>query len=353
MQLAEPVPMKNAEDQGTAKDGSGLLFCSLQDAVAQFCAVTAGKILFVSDEGACDALAFAARLPRAISVVLTGADALPLFAVPDTVGAVFAAGREEALNAARFYAAVRRAPCALAPADAAMFGVFEDMGWVFSDGERVFAPLARTKVFCDVALLTPSLAEARARLALARLARFEARALTAFGTPKREVCAAAGNSAEEIAAANAALRKSELAGAWRGEGEALARLYPQPSAIRAFCELAALYGAFFGRGKPKKYFVPDYAARARRAGVSYADVRIPTAEEYARRALVLERRRSEFRAEVDGICRDVPAEMRSVCAFSQKNLQYSGISDALRTLPERCPEGLSALIRDFGLLDGI
>lgn len=350
MQLAEHVPMTNAVETGRTKDGDELHFCSLADAVAAFAAETAGKILFVSD-GEAPALAFAARLKRAISVVLDGADALPLFPAPDTVGAVFAAGGESTLIAARFFASVRRVPCAVAPTDGACFGIFGDMGSVFLDGASMEMPLARAKIFCDVALMEPRLDEARARLLLARLARFEARALSAFGSHREQLCAAEGNTPEEIVRANAALRRSEAAGAWRGEGATLARLYPKPAAFRAFYELSALYAAFFGCGRPRKYVVPDYAARAKRAGVSAAEVCIPTAEEYARRALVLERRRSDLLAEVQGILRGAAAETRSVCAFLKKNGGIGGISDALETLPEHCPNGLTAIIRDFGLLE--
>ena len=76
-------------------------------------------------------------------------------------------------------------------------------------------------------------------------------------------------------------------------------------------------------------------------------MRIPTAEEYARRALILERRRSDLLAEIRAIDR----ETHSVCAVLKKSGENSGISDALRTLPEHCPDGLSAIIRDFGLME--
>ncbi len=347
MQLAGHVPMTNAVETGRTKDGDELHFCSLADAVAAFAAETAGKILFVSDGEACHALAFAARLKRAISVVLDGADALPLFSVPDAVGAVFAAGGESTMTAARFFASVRRVPCAVAPADGACFGIFGDMGSVFLDDTPMNVPLSRAKIFCDVALMEPRLDEAQARLMLARLARFEARALSAFGFQREQLCAAEGDTPEEIVRANAALRRSELGGAWQGEGAVLARLYPKPTAFRAFYELSSLYGAFFGRGRPRKYVVPDYAARAKRAGVSAADVHIPSAEEYARRALILERRRSDLFSEMQVILR----ETHNGCAFLKKNGENGGISDALYSLPEHCPQGLSAIIRDFGLME--
>ncbi len=351
MQIAERVPMTNAVETGKAEDGDELHFCSLADAVAEFAAETAGKILFVSDGETCPALAFAARLKRAISVVLDGADALPLFSVPDTVGAVFAAGGEEALLAARFFAAVRRVPCAVAPSDGTCYGVFGDMGSVFLDGAPMNVPLSRAKIFCDVALMAPRLDEARARLMLARLARFEARALSAFGFHRTQLCAAEGETAEEIVRANAALCRSEAAGAWPGEGAALVRLRPKLTAFCTFFELSALYTAFFGCGRPRKYAVPDYAARAERAGVGYGEVRIPTAEEYARRALILERRRSDLLPEVQAIVRGAPQKTRSVLTFLKETRENGGISDALRTLPEHCPDGLCAVIRDFGLMD--
>ncbi len=354
MALAAPsLPKRKAAD-GDPLRTEDILFCPLPEAAERFSARTAGTILFLSDGGSCPSLAFAARMPRALSIVLDGPDALPLFAAPDGVGAVFAAGREETVRAARFFAAVRDIPCAVAPSDGACDGVFGGMGSVFVDGEAQTVPLAEADLFCDTAFMAPSLGGARARVALAKLARFEARALTAFGREKRGVCEARPGeraAAEEVVRANIALRLAEADGAWPGEGAVLFRLYPVPDAWRAFCELTALYAAFFGRGRPRKYFVPDYRERARRAGVPYAGVEIPTPEEVARRALILEERRADFGREIALIARGKSAESDSVYAFSKKAAKNKGVSEELKILPERSPDGLAAVIRDFGLME--
>lgn len=346
-----PVPKRKPEAGGEATDG--LHFCTVEEAVASFSARTAGKTLFLSDARSYPRLAFAATRPRALSVVLEGADALPLFAMPEGVGAVFAAGGEETLRAARFFAAVRGVPCALAPADGALYGVFPASGTVVLDGERLTAPLKEGEVYCDVAFLQPSLPDALARISLARLARFEVRALAVFGGELRPVAPAEPReiTAESVVRANAALRRSEAEGAWQGEGTVLAQMYPMPDARRAARELAALYRAFFRCGKPRKYAVANYAARARQTGAAYGELHIPTPEEYARRALLLERRRADLARELDLVVRQNSSEIDSVYTFSQKAAVYRGVSAELFSLPERSTSGLSAIIRDFGLLE--
>lgn len=353
MQFAAPSVPKTTPLAGEdAKDGGGLHFCSVEEGVARFRGRTAGKLLLVSDARSYARLAFASSSPRALSVVLDGADVLPLFAMPDGVGAIFAAGGEETLTAARFFAEVRRVPCALAPSDAALYGAYPPSGTVLSDGVRMQAPLRDAELFCDVAFMRPSLSSALARVGLARLARFEARALAVFAEERPPLKDAPLPSAEpeNIVRANSVLRQSERQGAWQGEGASLVRLYPEPDVFRALHELTALYLAFFKCGKPRKYAVADYSGRARRAGSAYGDIAIPSPDAYARRALMLERRRADFLLELNAIARQ-NAEIDSVYAFSQPITVYNGISDALYTLPERCPGGLSAVIRDFGLLE--
>lgn len=352
MRLAEHVPMMNAEERGIHTDGGELHFCSLAEAYRNFFSRTAGKVLTVTDRSAYRAVCALSADPRAITVVLDGADALPLFSAPEGIGAVFAAGGKETLSAARFYSRLRSVPCSVLPSDAACFGVFGEMGSVFLDGERTDVLLAQAEIFCDVSLLEGSLPSARARIALSALARFEARALGVFSRPvTAPVCVRVARDAppEEIVRANAALRRSEAAGAWRGEGATLASAYPEEAPQRAYFELSALYSAFFLKGRPRKYAVADYAARAKRAGVRYADLSVPSAEEYAHRALRFEHRRAELSRELDLILRENQWISDSVCAVS---LRERGVRDsALMRLPELCPGGLCAVIRDFGLME--
>lgn len=354
MRLAHSsVLQKNPEAGEIPTDECGLHFCPIEEAAAAFRARTAGKTLFVSDERSYARLAFAATFPRAVSVVLESADALPLFSMPDGVGAVFVAGGEETLLSARFYAEVVGLPCAVAPSDGALYGALSRTGRVRSDGECVGMPLKEADVFCDLAFMRPTLSGALARIALARLARFEARALAVFSREKPLVGQAepAEITPKQIVRANAALRRSENEGAYEGEGAALARMYRKPDARRALRELSALYAAFFKYGKPRKYTVADYAARAKRAGIAYGSLDLPTPEQYARRALMLERRRADLLRELELVLRKNSAENDSVYTFSDPAPDVMGVSDELLRLPEHRPDGLCAVIRDFGLLE--
>lgn len=347
------VPKRDPEAGGSTTDGCGLHFCTIAEAASEFSRRTAGRLLLVADAGSYPQLAPLSLQPRAMLVVLTGADVLPLFTMPDGVGAVFAAGGEETLVAARFFAGVRGIPCALAPADGALRGVFEGEGDVISDGARMRMPLKEGEVYCDAAFMRPTLGDALACISLSRLARFEARALAVFGSEKNLLCEAEPGeiSPESIVRANAALRRSEREGAWRGEGTCLLLMYRTPDARRAVRELTALYSAFFRCGKPRKYAVANYGERAKRAGCAYGELQIPSPEQYARNALMLERRRADFLRELELITQKNSAEIDSVYAFSKPVAIYNGMSEELLRLPEHCPNGLCALIRDFGLLE--
>lgn len=358
MRLAEhSVPMINPEEGNGY--GGGLSFCPINNSVKEFASRTAGKLLVVSDGTSYYALAWAASLPRTISVVLDGEDALPLFTMPDGVGGVFAAGNANTLRTARLFAQVRRIPCTVAPTQSSMDGVFEERGMVCA-GERLEFPLATAEVVCDLALLKPTLAEGYARLLLGRLALFEARALALFvggNAPDGErfrllQCSDHELSAEEIVRTNAFLRRHE--GAYTGEGIVLAEhCGGEHAAFRAFWALSALYAAFFKRGRPRKYVVPDYAKRAERAGVPLLAAEPPTAEEFARRAFIFERRRGDLLRELELILRGRSANLRRYNSYAQTPCTANGRRDMLYTLPELAPNGLSAIIRDFGLMEGI
>ncbi len=344
------VLKKNPED-GADGAADGLCFCTVQEGFSAFLRRTAGKILAVSDANAFSALAFAARDPRTVSVV-TEDDALPLFAMPET-GGVFAVGGEGVLRAARLYAQVRKIPCVLFPSKCELDGVFELQGEVPLHGGRIVYPLSAAKVCVDESLVAPSLAEGYARLLLCRLALFEQSALARFFGEKElsenreKAFAVVSGLGEEpknrdILLKNAALRRL---GTSEGEGKVLAR---SAGNFAAFESLTALYVAFFRCGEPLKTVVPDYAARAREAGIPYARQVIPTEETFARRALVFGGRRAEFLRELRLITQN--------SHIYRRNYRMLGgtVTKALRAdvkyLPERAG-GLSAVIRDFGLME--
>ncbi len=353
MRLADSSVRKRNAEEEYGEDG--LCFCSARDAVAEILPRSAGKILFAADSVSFPVFAAFGRNPRVLAVV-EEEDALPLFSMPDGVGAVVAAGGEKLLRAARFFARIRRIPCYLFPRFADLRGVYEGEGQVRLGRKSAPMPLADGEVFFDKRLLRDSLGDGYSALLLSRLAGFESRALRALGGKAESVpekaCALPCDYAG-IVAENAANRCAEAAGTPAGEGAALAELYRGDGAElpcwRAYRALTAVYHAFFKRGVPRRYFVPDYALRAERAGVPRWTVGVPSREEYALRAMALERTRAAFLAETSAEVAELPVHRRAVFALTGKE-PPAGDGSLLALLPERRPDGLCAVIRDFGLL---
>lgn len=362
MRLAEvTLPKINPEENGSENLG-GLFFCPLGEAVERTLPCFAGKTLFVSDARSIGGFAPYACSPRAISVVFE-ADALPLFSMPDGVGAVFAVGSAETLKAARFFAKVRRVPCVLFPTEGDLRGVTEESGEILLCGQKTRVSLAEGEVYIDLSLTAPSLAEAFASLLLSRLALIEEHALRVFtcadkpavyekafalSEPAREF------DGEELVRRNYGLRHLEREGAPVGEGQTLARLHKAAGESypywRAFCALSALYSAFFECGKPRRYFVPDYSERAESARAEYWSVSVPSAEEYSFRANMLERMRESFCAELKALLGRKEQFVQTFCSLAHTEPPRVEL-ERLRYLPEYCPAGLSAYIRDFGLME--
>ena len=354
MQLGSSVRKRNPAEEGGG-GGDGLRFAPVRDAAAEFLQRRAGKAVVLAEGSSFSAMLPAAQTPKALSLLWEG-DALPLFALPNAA-CILAAGGEAVLQAARFFAAVQGIPCMLFPVNAALDGAFCPRGGVTVGGNTLSVPLAAAEAVCDMRLLRASLAEGYARLLLARLARFEERALGLLcrrpfgGAVYEEGYALSVFDAlppEEIVRRNARLRVLEGAGLPQGEGRAA-----EGSPYAVWRALTALYAAFFGRGVPRRYLVPDYAARAARAGVPYAGLNIPSEKEYAARAMRLERVRGELLREIGGIAARRHIHARSMRTLApQTFLQDTPDFSLLKTLPERA-EGLCAVIRDFGLMEEI
>lgn len=353
MRLAPTVPMIKPEE-----GYGGRAFCSVREAYVSFRKRTAGELLVVTDGKRFPYLSFANQCGKTISMVLDGADALPLFSAPDGVGGVIVAGDKATLLAARAFSTLNRLPCALLPADGSLDGAFESSSEVPIGGEFVSLPLAEAEVFLDTEILSPSLPSAYARLMLSRLAIFEQRAKEMLGLSKpidldplfSALSVLEGEpSAEEIIEANAAVRLAESGGAPKGEGAVLAGLYPEKNGpIRAFCELFALYSAFFKRGKPRKFVVPDYAERAKRAGTSPSVP--PDPEEFARRNIALEKRRFDLVRTIGQIGREKERWLFAEGKLAGRRFLPKRDFSVLSLLPERSG-GLSCIIRDFGLME--
>ena len=358
MRLDLSVPKMNAGAGAVGEGEAG----SVKEGAERFLSHTAGKVLLLSDSVSFPALLPAARLTRAVTLIYDG-DALAPFAVSDA-GCVLASGGEVVLRAARFFSAVRRLPCMLFPAHSACDGAFERSARLCLAGQEQEVRLAQAEVMFDLSLMRDTLAEGYARILLARLALFEAKAAGLIcrrpygGTAYEEVFSltegAEALSAEEIVLRNARIRVLEGQGAPTGEGAVLRTLYadaPVPS-LYAHRALSALYDAFFRKGVPRRYLVPDYRARAAAAGTRYADQTIPRPAEYAARALSLERVRGELAAGIAALRRRHPAQLRQIRGMVRLP-PFSPDLNKLKILPERAPGGLCAVLRDFGLLENI
>ena len=246
---------------------------------------------------------------------------------------------------------VRRVPCMLAPAQSALDGVFCKRAEVVVGGSRMEFPLAEADAVCDRRLLEPSFAEGYARLLLSRLAVFEARAmriLTGEGEPCEEawalLAALTGEpDGETVVRLNGELRMLERDGAFTGEGVVLARLYGGSDA--AYCAvraLSALYAAFFKRGRPR-CAVP--------MPQSYGDSLPPTVRECARRAMRLETHRKDLLRELSVLLRGSARERRIYATFAGRRPPSRISAEKLYELPLHAPQGLCAVVRDFGLFE--
>ncbi len=342
------------------RDGRGApRFCKAEEEISRFSKRVAGKIVLITDGAAAGVLASSYSAPRILSVVLDGEDALPLFALPDGIGGVIGTGGARTLAAARFFAKVFGVPCLLVPLSAALDGVFGEWGEVLLDGVKRRLPLAEAETVYDPTRLKPSLAEGYARLLLCRLALFERRMLARFGegefTPLCERAYAltepVPREEEGILSANEALRRLEAEGLPVGEGRTLSHtLSGDLPDFAAYRLLSGLYGCFFRVGTPRRYFVPDYRARAAQAGVPYSSVSVPTLRRYAHRAFALEAMRAAACAEWKALTADGMGHFRTLRALG--GYPDGEISPAqMKNLPELCPGGLSAVIRDFGLME--
>lgn len=324
-----------------------------------------GKILFISDSGSLGVFSAAACSPRAVAVVLDGEDVLPLFTMPDGITCVAAAGKRETLLAARGFAAINGLPAVLFPQDASLYGVFERETRLLTGGVRGKVYLEPAWIVCDPVLLRPTLGRTLAGQYLSRLALFETRAIT-FLTRREATCAyedafrtldCMTSGEEEIVRRSAALRAFEQDGLPCGEGLTLAEVLrlrgvelPQ---WKAYLLLLSLYTAFLKRGKPRKYRIADYSARFCFAGIGdagYLAAQIPTVEEYSKRAFALERSRGILLRELNVLNARRMQDLSRIRAYAAAVDIADGYA-VLKCLPELKPDGLCALIRDFGLLE--
>lgn len=368
MRLAEySVPKKNCAKEGELRYGSGSepIFLSVEEVISNTTRRYAiGKILLLTDGDGYKFACSATRNARVICLVQEGDESLPLFAMPDTVVCVLAIGGEAVMRSARFFASVRSVACVLVSLQASLFGCYERRGRIRVDGEEGEFPLADGDVYCDPQRIS-NLSGGFARILLARLATVERHALCVFCENQEgwshpaDRCASLfqGEEAREIVNACCQIALAEREGGACGEGMALARLLSQSGERHAewcaYIQLSALYSAFFAKGKARRYFVPDYSARCNRAGVGlegYLQVRVPTVEESARRSLVLERTRKTFMNELNGLLCRIADDRRVFLALGGEVGRVEKL-DCLKKLPEHSPHGLSAVIRDFGLLE--
>ncbi len=370
MRLAEySVRKKNpSEGDGAHGDSAGPLFCSLAEGTERTARdFPLGKILLYTDEKSFARLGGFVRSPRAVSVVQDKADALPLFSMPDGIVCVVAAGKADIMRCARYFSEIRAVPCRLFPSEASLCGTEEGKAYLPLGGKQTQYPLGGGEVYADLGLMERSFASAYAEILLFRLALFEEEAGRKLRGDKSDRAPAADEafrlcgyvsgkeelSKETLVRVCAKLRRLRAEGAPQGEGTILAQTLAKDgdkdAAWRAYVLLSSLYAAFFRAGKPRRYVVPDYSARRAACGEGAKPPIVPTAEEYARRAVALERVRGALTAEIDSLVALRKRFARIYRAFGGDDSPYSAAP--LRYLPERCPDGLSAIIRDFGLME--
>ena len=336
------------QDAQQEQSGSELIFISVEEGIAREFERNTGTVLLVSDESAYSVFTTAASRPNAISIVIEE-DVLPLFSMPEAT-CVLGAGGKRALFAARFYAETHHIPCALFPMEATLTGVLERTGEILMNGESTTANLSAGRVYCDMQILGGTLGRAYARLLLAQLEVFEKRALQEFGIASDRIAAFAAVelTPEKIIVENA------LRGELKGEGNALVKLLEgrvNPE-WRAFLLISSLYAAFFEKGKPRRYYTPDYKARAKAANTK-PPASSPTTEEYALRAMKLEKIRAGYAREIINFTKQKEAFAQTVAALSAHQDEGDIEADlpVLKYLPEHFEGGLSSVIRDFGLMD--
>ena len=356
MEFAELLPKTT-----TPEEEGGVIFCSSEEGVRDAVKIRpAGKLLFVTD---CHALkAFRTCLPpRALCLVLDTDDCLPLFATSDDVSMVVAAGRKSTLASARFFAEIRKIPCAVFPVSAALDGAYDACGRVALGANASVVPLKEATVYCDEELVSPDSGQAYMRLLLSRLALVEAKALRGLGLEAG--CEEAQERAyqallplkvktltlREVVIKNAFIRKCERKGMAAGEGALLAREIGSHGAEQAFFLLSALYATFFSKGKARLQ-VPDYTARARAAGAAYAEQRVPTLQEFFHRVTAFERIRAELSTELNALIEGETHFRRNFYLLEGRPPAEAREIRFLKELPERTT-GLSSVIRDFGLME--
>ena len=360
MRLDLSVPKKNPAEDGEDGEG-GLMLSSVREGMKRALSERSGRVLVLSDSAPFSQFVPARRWENTVCMLWEG-DALALFALPE-VQHVLVSGGRDALEAARFFAHVRRISCTVFPRHAAMDGAFNTRAQVRIDGNQLEVPLAPACTVADMSLMRTTLSEGYARLLLSRLALIEAHALGMIcrrpwsnqAYEKTFECTEPVRgelSPDAVVRLNARLRQLEADGAPRGEGVVFASLcaekrYP---AATAYLTLSALYAAFLGHGVPRRYAVPDYTERAKRAGTSYAAIRVPTVEGYASRALNLERARGELFAEMRHFRAAKQAQLAAMRGLDE-HFSAAPALEKLSRLPELAPDGLSAVLRDFGLLE--
>ena len=257
-----------------------------------------GRAALIADESADAALTESVRASlrayRPACVLLgEGEDLTALFALPDDVRAVVAVGGR-ALRAARFFRTLRGGFCLLLPVRPAAKEVLSPVAPAPWDGYPLDEP---DVVLADGEILRGG-EQARADVALCALCAEELEVDGCFSDASHDArgLRRAAMLAAESDPASPAGREDLLFAALRAEAEkrafpafgceAAARHAPGGSgAVLAY--FARRYAALFAEGRPRPFFVPDYAARVARAAARldmpasalFSNVRVPTGEQ--------------------------------------------------------------------------
>ena len=331
--------------------------------------VPCGKLLLIADEE--DAgIALALRGAFAgfqVYSVVSGKENVGqgLFSLPDDLRAVVAVGGRS-IAAARFFCTLRGAYLVAVPN---RFGASELLALSAGDGYPVNEPDA---VLFDVAFVGgKGRADGVAVAALSALYAEDIDVDGVFSGGRKDGCHETLRQSAKLAERGA----EELFCALCMQETALRRFSGYPS--RAFyhllsgkgghpdgeCAFAALfyslerYGALFGRGKPRAYFVPDYAARAALAAkyigeAAYENVRVPSAKESFARTELFEECRAHFRvsAQILGGYADKIRERYYAAGGKKPRFEVQTLQDAFALSADLSPlTSVAALERDLGI----
>lgn len=327
-----------------------------------------GKLLLLCDESAApQALGLRGAFAgfRVYSVVYGGERAEGLFSLPDDIRLAVAVG-ERSIAAARFFCTLRGAFCIAVPVCLRAESLFSPA----PEGYPVAEPDA---VLFDGGLAgRADEADSAAVAALSALCAEDIETDAVFSGERKDGGAGLFMKSAKLAEQGggalftaAALHGMALRSAVRSPSRALFELLAGKGghsdgecALAALCYTAERRCALFKGGAPRPYFVPDYAARARRAAryigeAAFEYIRVPTAQQSFALAHVFGESRGRFAVAAE-LLRAYAGRIRDIyfrAGGRKPSFGAETLEDAYSLSADLSPLiSAAALERDFGTL---